>query len=710
MAEFFASSMAGAGNPPRERPPRLTPDSSPFASDILIAPGKENGHSFFPLADTPAIPNFALGPVYGFASVWNVASKTYSWRWDEAYRRSRQDAIAMTRDCWLMGMVNERRFPTSQRPWNLVPEDPDKAEQVDTCKYLTKCIEAPGNFETMLFDLLWSIWYGRAGIQVVWGTEPVQGRDSWTVQDYSPVNGDKIQFSWDGIPELLAYIPALTELQNRHPGTEIRYTDRSKVLVLSTPYWRDRFLINKHDRVDADFWESDQSGGLHGVGIRHWIYWLDWMRKELSSYVFDFMERVGMGFTVYYYEAGNQNAQAQAVQIAQDQGRNTWIVWPREPGEAGAAKGVERVESNAAGATFLKELCEYFDKKIERFIIGQSMSSGQDKESGLGGTGRAQFAQDTKAQLLRSDEVKAETCITRDYVRVLQRYNCPQAKFNIRFKFASETPNRKEQLEAAKNGYEMGVALDEDQVRDWIGARKPAEGSRLLQKPDAQQADQQAAIERQQAQAKLDMSQQAAQQKLETQKQLATHKLTVAEQQAKLKQEQQAAAHSGKLQATAQQQQQRVELGAQSHAAKLEHLKAVNALKQQQIAAAFQPGAAAQTGPSQPVQGATAPLPEAVFAGEDTSQDTLPFFTSDQPEPSALQEPQPPQQNEADKQKDTLLRAAAEPDAVRYSWEARAAQAGLDPASLTALADGILEKERQKLAEAERAWEEAFDE
>jgi len=261
----------------------------------------------------------------------------------------------------------------------------------------------------------------------------------------------------------------------------------------------------------------------------------------------------------------------------------------------------------------------------------------------------------------------------------LQRYNCPDAKFNIRFKFASETPDRKEQLEAAKNGYEMGVALDEDQVRDWIGARKPAEGSRLLQKPDAQQADQQAAVERQAAQQKMDMAQQAAQQKLETQKQLSEHKLSVAEQAAQLKQEQQQAAHAGKLQATAQQAAQRVELGAQSHAAKLEHLKATNALKQQQLSSALQPSAAQQFWASQPKEGAVAPLPEAVFAGQDTSQDALPFFTSDKPEPSALQEPQPPQQNsgmsvansagESDKQKDQLLRAQAEPNLIRYNKE-----------------------------------------
>ena len=38
--------------------------------------------------------------------------------------------------------------------------------------------------------------------------------------------------------------------------------------------------------------------GVHGVGIRTFVYFLDWLKKEWVSNISDFMERAGLGVVV----------------------------------------------------------------------------------------------------------------------------------------------------------------------------------------------------------------------------------------------------------------------------------------------------------------------------------------------------------------------------------------------------------------------------
>ena len=237
--------------------------NAPSIGDEILA--SRSLFAWKPDSIDPALPHVDL-----FAAVFNQASKSYNWRWDEAYKRSRKDALAMTRDCWMMSLFNERRFPVSQTAWHLESEDKRDAMQKAVVDHMTACIQATPDLESMLFELQWAIWYGRAGMEVTWNYETIRNQRSLVCQSWYPVNGDKIQFTWDGKPELMIYTPKASELERRHPGTEIRRTDRWTVLVLDQPYWRDRYIVHKHDCIDADFFESEMAGGVHGVGIRHW--------------------------------------------------------------------------------------------------------------------------------------------------------------------------------------------------------------------------------------------------------------------------------------------------------------------------------------------------------------------------------------------------------------------------------------------------------
>jgi len=447
-----------------------------------------------PLVDSAGqnVPHGQPGLLHAYtsASLWNTETKTYSWRWDEAYSRCRADALAMRRDPFVQGLVFERKFPTAQMSWHTEPDDKKDRRQQKHADYLKACIDTLPNVTEMLMILLDGLWYGREGAQLVWDYKQVLGRRSYIPVDIVPTNGDKIQFEWDGTPQVRLY--GGTDISSarreevftgiiKHDPRILRedtvWTDLGLMLRLKRSFWRDRWVIYKHDIIDSDFYESDKAGGVHGVGIRNWIYWFWWIRQEVGSYLLDFLERTGMGFTVYYYDPGNPAEQAKAIQIAKQQSRNTWIVWPRAPGSEGAQKGVERIEPGQQGAATLKDLLAYYDGYIERFIIGQTMSSGADNESGLGGSGRANFARATKQYIITHDCLKLASALSTDLVMKIHKFNPPEEAgepFECRWKFDIDAADPEAKLKAGESLVKMGVRIKQDELRSVAGFEKPA--------------------------------------------------------------------------------------------------------------------------------------------------------------------------------------------------------------------------------------------
>lgn len=489
-------------------------ESPVFNGQVPIAPGVTVPNAWFktdrPLFDgrgnalQPA--QAALPGIYTFASLWNSATKTYSWRWDEAYRRSWQDARGMRLDCFLQSLLFERKYPSAQMSWHLEPDDKKDPIQVATCNYLKDCIETLPNVTEMLMILLDALWFGRAGGQIVWSQRELLGPDrrtkrmSYVPQAIEPVNGDKLQCEWDGTWQIRLYGGTREQYERetsdqRRRGEEIvgeiegaieedfAWTDVGKVLRLARPYWRDRFIIHQHDIIDPDWHDPDLAGQQRGVGIRNWIYWYDFTRREVATYLLEFLERCGSGWTVYYYDPANPADAAAAQKIAKQQGRNTWIIWPRHPGESKTQPGVERVEPNMAGATAMKEMLQYYDQYVERFMIGQSMSSGQDNESGLGGTGRAQFAKNTKTYIIKHDCLKLAGTLSRDLVLPLLRYNCPDARFGVRWKFDIETDDPEAKLKSGETLAKLGVTLIADELRACGGYAKPGPDDEVIGGP-----------------------------------------------------------------------------------------------------------------------------------------------------------------------------------------------------------------------------------
>ena len=434
---------------------------------------------------------FALPHVLTFSSIWSSANRVYSWRWDEALKTSRADALSMRRDAFLMSILQERRLATAQLNWHLEPEDSRDPRQKGAADLLTKIIRGFPHLQKLFYSLLDAIWYGRYAAQFAYQWQTKQGRRCLVPTAYSPTNGDKIQYRFrlttdgpeieDGTPCILVHSSYVNDLRN----AETVLTDRGRALWLRTPYWRERFCIHTHEIDDADFFEGEMAGGVHGVGVRSRIYWMDWIRKEWLSNVSDYLEKVGQGVLIFYYEAGNPESETQAIKAANEQSRNSVIVWPRPVGQEKQGAGVEPITMPMSGSETLLKMQQHMEEIIERYIIGQTGSSRSEAE-GLG-THDGAAMQDTKYRLIRFDAANLSDSLSTDWVRVLQKWNCPDVPEPIKFAFDVDKPNAKDQLEAAAKAWSMGATVKEDEVMEYAGLSKPEEGDRVLKNPQFQQ-------------------------------------------------------------------------------------------------------------------------------------------------------------------------------------------------------------------------------
>ncbi len=434
-----------------------------------------------PTSANPLLANrdpLSVPPIYTFASLYNMATRSYNWRWDEAYKNSQANALSMRRDCFLQGLLQQRVLPTVMMNWNIVTEDPLDEKQKETAKRYEKGVRKIRRFRRYLRAAMEAVWYGRAGVQQQWGKKKVDGKEFTTVVRHSPVNGDKIQYSWDWVPRILIYAGTRPELEAQ--GAKVVLTDRYTALELDKPYWRDRFLIHAHDVVDADFFDAEMAGTIQGVGVRHWIYWLDWIKKEISTWMMDYMERVGLGFTVFYYEEGNPTSRADADKAANAYGRNTRIVWPRSTTGANVGPGVDRIETSTQGAAFIVELMRYFDDKIKRFITGQSPDDSESKPLFGAGEGAVNMAKNQQFTNIAWDCDNLAETLTADLLDPMIRFNDGELPFDMQFKFSIEQPDPVAKLAVGRSLFDMGIPVKIDEMYSWAGATKPHEDDEVV--------------------------------------------------------------------------------------------------------------------------------------------------------------------------------------------------------------------------------------
>lgn len=477
-----------------------------------------------------------------FSSIIQGASQSFiALGYDEAVRNNRENALAMRRDCRIMGFLRERKEGTVSRKWHLEIDDEDDPVQVAVRDGMTKIIRAIPRLKRIFRWLLEAIWYGRYGVQLLWkeltmdlpalptpslfpmgsdrtallqrhlggGGELKQGKDGTTSEMKPqtaprrvtmpvlarPVNGDKINFLWDGTP--LVGIYAGWEGLRREGGdahansknlrTAITWDNEKPVLILNRE-WRERFLIHTYDPDDSDYYEAEKAGAVFGVGVRSRIYWLNWIRMDYAAWIQDLFDRVGLGFVCIKYAQGNPTAKSNAEALAARWNRRSVVTLPVAPDQVRGAEGIEIVDVPTAGALVVQQLIEYADKHIERYIVGQSMSSGESGREGMGGTaGPADMAKSTKHQLLLADAEELEETLTGSeeepgLCSTIQKWTYPGTlgKFRVRFRFMVDDPDPGPKIQAITSLAAAGVEFSQDSARKLTGEPAPKEGEKTF--------------------------------------------------------------------------------------------------------------------------------------------------------------------------------------------------------------------------------------
>jgi len=442
-----------------------------------------------PLA-APNFSRFALPHAITFVGKQSTVSNVYR-NPDEAIQRASGQAWKMRRDPVVMGPLEARQRAVALLNWHLEVEDEKDPKQKELQTELTKIIKRSWNFTEYRRCLLEALWYGRYAVQHKFGFEMVGGKRRCIVQDWRPINGDKLVFRFDdgsgkySDDEVGIRVTPIYGQHDKLAGDrELTITDQGMCYFLE-PWERSMVAIHRHIIEDGDYEDPISAGRVHGVGIRDRVWWCWYQKQETMAQMMEVINRTGSGITIYWYPAGDEAAKEAQLEIAEKQRYDNVLVMPRMSGDpANDAYGIERIEPTATGVQLLQGVVhEFFGHQIVRYIAGQTLSS---ESSAMGiGSGAADFQSETWGQIVKYDAVKLEETLTHELInRALKPFNFPWAKdIPVWFRIDTQSSESHKKLEAIKSGWDMGLRIKASDVMDVIGLSMPGEGDETLQNP-----------------------------------------------------------------------------------------------------------------------------------------------------------------------------------------------------------------------------------
>jgi hypothetical protein len=435
--------------------------------------------------------------VYTFEGLLSGSWQTY-WmgRHDEAMRHSRENALAMFLDEHIQSCLWERVRSSTKLKWRLEVDSPNDPWQKAVADGLTKLIKMTPRLRQYKRWLLWqALWAGRAGNQqkLGWDEIDVEGlgrHRGLRVAGWKPINGDKIAYRWDDTPAILVNTGVTADM----PNASTLLTTEARAVELRGP-WRERVIIHKVNVCDVDFRESDRADAIHGLGIRHWLFWSWWNKQEFISAVIKSLDKVGLGLVIIEYDQGNPKAEDEAKKAAKNLSVDRSVMTVPVPKDRLGNEAVRVVNTPVAGAQVMLQLQDACERREERFIIAQTGSSRSDS-SGMG-THDPSFMMETKSDLVEEDAGELDETLTGHegepgLVGLLKKYTYPWADFPVRHVADVKPPDPERRLGAATMAYNLGAALCADEVREVTGFSKPGPDDEVLQNPALAQAAMQA--------------------------------------------------------------------------------------------------------------------------------------------------------------------------------------------------------------------------
>lgn len=465
--------------------------------------------SFFDLQvtqkDSPALwpgapPNWGeqvVAHVQTVAGQTGMAGRAYL-NADEAMLHDPRNSERMRADCGITECTEARQRAVALLPWHIEPEDENSQEQKELAKLLTQVIRRTPRFVEMKRWLLEAAWYGRSGTAMQYFSDEICGQRRTVVKAWEPRNGDKFVFRYDD--GTYTYDPTQIGIKvgigNRGLNRrQVEYTSAGMVYWFN-PAERKTFVLHKHMVEDGPFDDVRLTGRIHGVGIRTRIYWAWYAMVECLQRALEYLDRSAFGVELWRYPANNPKAKKDTEEAAKRNvgGGRSVVLVPTFPGEMADLFGVEHIEPGLAGVDrLLTVIKEFFQLKIKRYILGQTLTSEADS-TGLG-SGVADAHMATFADIVQYDAQNLDETLTTDFLRPLQHWNFPRSrKHYMRFVIDTESPEVDKKLKALKACWDMGLELRASDLCDAAGVSMPTSIDAKVFNPQIVQAIKQLGI------------------------------------------------------------------------------------------------------------------------------------------------------------------------------------------------------------------------
>lgn len=449
------------------------------------------------------------------------AASAYSNYSDEALYQSWQNAEIMRQEVAIMECLEARMRATALLNWHVTPmdssemsgEEKDEIEErfrrtykrkvnrweaEDLARKVTQVLSHTPNFMMLRYNLMNALWYGRHLVQCLYGSKQIGDRYLPYIRAWEPRHGDKLVFRYDD--GSLSHIQGQVGIRVGWMSQDIRteYTDKMggkhdsiEATEHGLVFWlnslqRATCVVHRHIIEDGDFNMPWKAGSIHGIGIRTRIYWTWWAYQECMRLLLEYLERSALGIEIWRYPAHNKEAETRAKAAAA--GRSTpgrkVILFPVPAGDQSDLYNVEIVEPGLGGLGELQNVLEsFFQHKIKRYILGQTLSS-EAGSTGMGsGVAEAHLA--TLADIVRFDAINLEESMTFDLLPTIQKAGFARSEnVFLRFQVDTESSDASRKMEAYQAAFAMGAEIRAQDIYKTIGASPPGPNDKVLKMPD----------------------------------------------------------------------------------------------------------------------------------------------------------------------------------------------------------------------------------
>src|SRR5271166_3671942 len=143
---------------------------------------------------------------------------------------------------------------------------------------------------------------------------------------------------------------------------------------------------------------------------------------KLTQIMMDFLQKVGTGITIFYYQAGSETSMNEVAAAASKQIGNNVYLFPRaRDGTTEYGPGIDRVEVSMQGAEMFWNIYNTFNAIMRHAILGETGTT-EAIPGGIGSTVAETHSQ-TSDRLIKYDATRLEFAMQK-VVNALNRWNC----------------------------------------------------------------------------------------------------------------------------------------------------------------------------------------------------------------------------------------------------------------------------------------------